>query len=79
MVIGHLSIYELEPPLLTRLSAFFPLQLARLHGLSLQVAVSPANRGKSVPKHVAILGVGSSTYPVLVRGVSLATTHWDSR
>ena len=79
MVIGRPSIYELETRILTRLSAFFPLLPARLHGLSLQVAVSPANRGRPVPKHAAILGVDCSTYPNLVRGTSLATTQWDSK
>ena len=79
MVTGRRSIYESGIQTLSRLFAFFPLQLARLHGLSLQLAVSPANRGKSVQRHAAILGVGCSTYPVPARGASLATTQWDSR
>ena len=79
MVIGHPSIYESEIRILSRLSAFFPLQLVRLHGWSRQEDVSPANGEKSVPKPAAILGVDCSTCLVLVRGASLATIQWDSR
>ena len=79
MVIGHPSIYELEARILSRLSAFFPLPLVRLHGLSLREDVSPANGENSVPIPAAILGVDCSTCLVLIRGASLATIQWDSR
>lgn len=79
MVIGLPSICVWGAQVLSRLSAFFPPQLGRLHGLSLREDVFQAKGAKSRRTPAATLVVDYSTHLSLARGTVLEIIQWDLR